>query len=799
MIEPPFVRAWTLRAGQQAAVVSVQNGLIIYRCETGVGAVELATGAQTWTAIPTVWVNAAAAFGNRVYAMARGDKDSTLWELDAATGKARSFARVAGDLDQVTVDAGRVYVGDATGTVRALDRRTGEEVWTCKLPQKGARRVRIGQLAVTSAGLFAGADDAGEFGIDANKGTILWNHPSQYGGLYPPIVVGADVITQTDAVKRTNVRTGKPVWTAGKEEGAPVVFSKILVTCDQVNLIGRSLADGHVLWKLPVHDRGYAYGGTEEPRTVSDENCVWIERRPVMCVSKDGRELWSRPEAYTGSAVYADSQRVITVDGHRFLGYKPGVLPPLPAGEVARKELAERLASQFDMLDRAERQRLASLTPYSFAPLLKRYVGWAREYAARLESHNTYDLYDLLTTVRPLMLATCRKEDTPAIVEALGSLGEKSNWRSDLERILQQKGDPAGYIPVLVKSLRAAAGKNARRETAAALEAVSHSSHPDAVALMLEALRDPKADPAWRQEAFRHLAGTGGVEGVAAVRATRKQRTTLKPWYERVSPAQTAPRSILATATDAKGRTWALFHSSVLGNYSDLFIAEKQEAGWGRPIFTGVWTDRTFNHEPPKEFRGIPIAKLVATEWIKIFPDDQAIRKDTDGDGLTDIVEARLGTDPTKADTDGDGVPDAVDPCPNAAPRVLGDNEKIVAASIEARFFGEAWSTPAILGVEGVKPFELYGYPQAVIWYSGTGETALNKMYGGGVNTIGFHSPDERSRDAKAFIKFSPDRKTARTIISRYSGGLNGDGTEVVLKKIGDEWFVVDMIGRYVS
>jgi hypothetical protein len=31
--------------------------------------------------------------------------------------------------------------------------------------------------------------------------------------------------------------------------------------------------------------------------------------------------------------------------------------------------------------------------------------------------------------------------------------------------------------------------------------------------------------------------------------------------------------------------------------------------------------------------------------------------------------------------------------------------------------------------------------------------------------------------------------KTARTVISRYSGGLNGDGMEVTLKKVGDEWF----------
>jgi hypothetical protein len=40
------------------------------------------------------------------------------------------------------------------------------------------------------------------------------------------------------------------------------------------------------------------------------------------------------------------------------------------------------------------------------------------------------------------------------------------------------------------------------------------------------------------------------------------------------------------------------------------------------------------------------------------------LRKDSDHDGLTDLVEARLGTDPHRADTDGDGIPDSRDTNP---------------------------------------------------------------------------------------------------------------------------------------
>jgi hypothetical protein len=41
---------------------------------------------------------------------------------------------------------------------------------------------------------------------------------------------------------------------------------------------------------------------------------------------------------------------------------------------------------------------------------------------------------------------------------------------------------------------------------------------------------------------------------------------------------------------------------------------------------------------------------------------------DSDGDGLPDLTETILGTDPRKTDTDGDGVPDGEDSNPAAAP-----------------------------------------------------------------------------------------------------------------------------------
>lgn len=466
---------------------------------------------------------------------------------------------------------------------------------------------------------------------------------------------------------------------------------------------------------------------------------------------------------------------------------------------AAQKEkvlLAKKLASRFEVLNKTERQKLVELAPFSFRPLLARYVEWASSFDSNSKYVNINTAYDMLTEVRPILFSTCRKEDTQAIVAALAKLGLKSEWRDTLESLLQSKGDQKGYIPSLVKDLRRLPLKG--RDFSAALSAVSHSTHPLSVKFMLEALRDPKAGPAWRKSAFVHLAGMGGTEGVEAVRKARRVRSTCKLWYDRVDLIVAAHEN-LGNKKDDKGRTWMLFHSDILGNHSDLFVVEKLGSKWGRPLFTGVWTQPTWYMKAPSEFRGIPIKRLVSTEWIRIFPDDAEIRRDSDGDGLTDIVEARLGTDPNKADTDGDGIPDALDPCPNTAPRELGDTEKIIAACIEARFFDQDWVAPAVVLVDNVEPFELYGYPSTLIWGNAKNKSILEKFYSGGVNMIHFHKPNRNDNSSKEFIQYSDDHKRAATIISRYSGGLNGDGTEVTLVKIGDEWFVVELQGRYVS
>lgn len=797
LAEPPFVRRWTAMTGDNLVVIAVRSGVVYYCSQKGVGALDLATGQSKWNCLESRSVPAAALIGSHVYALTPTEKKTDLQTIDSVSGHTRVLASLPSAARFLRADADHVYVLDNSGKVWAFHPTSGAVLWTRQILPSAQRGLLMAQLQVTPKGVYVALAPSGEYGLSRKDGAILWHHAAQYATLNTPLVYGDDIISCHETLQRIAMPSGHIVWQKKEAGEDGVLVGNVLVGVGEKSLEGRSVANGEVLWRLPLADAESSYVHMEEHLKISDGEQVWLDREPVVCVTRGGREVWHRAKPFTGNPVYANREYVVVADYTRILGYARGTLPALPTSAAEKENLAQRLAAQYEILDDAERKQLDSLAPYAFPLLLQRYVRWAQVHDADKEGKQGMELYRVLTDVPVHMLAACRKEDTPAIVSAWSTLGEKSSWRDTLERLLMAKGDPAGYIPILVKHLRKARGQ--QREDSAALTAVSHSSHPDAVAFMLEALRDPAAPSEWRHEAFVHLAGVGGQEGVDAVRAARRKQGASKPWFERIDLDHLDKRAIVGTRKDAKGRTWMLFHSGVLGNYSDLFVVEKADSGWKRPLFTGAWTGGTFHQDAPKTFRGIPIATLLSTAWIKIFPDDPVLRKDTDGDGLTDLVEARLGTDPARADTDGDGLSDLVDPCPTAAPRPLGDTEQIVAACLEARFFAEGWETPAVLSAEGVKPFELYGYASTVLWETPGRKIPLADLYGGGVNMISFQSDERTDKGQKSFIRYSADHKTAYTLIRRYSGGLNGDGIAVTLRKIGAEWFVIDLQMQYVS
>jgi hypothetical protein len=75
------------------------------------------------------------------------------------------------------------------------------------------------------------------------------------------------------------------------------------------------------------------------------------------------------------------------------------------------------------------------------------------------------------------------------------------------------------------------------------------------------------------------------------------------------------------------------------------------------------------------------------------------LRKDSDGDGLTDLAEERLMTDPQSRDTDGDGLEDGVDPLPTVP---LRHGAPSPATRAMAAFLADSWNVSQAAIVEGI-------------------------------------------------------------------------------------------------
>ena len=118
--------------------------------------------------------------------------------------------------------------------------------------------------------------------------------------------------------------------------------------------------------------------------------------------------------------------------------------------------------------------------------------------------------------------------------------------------------------------------------------------------------------------------------------------------------------------SDDNGETWSYYYTGIVQKqplyvkwYSSYPLINEQ----GDLQIEACLLRQTspFTHPGPG-----PSYQLVK-DGLLLTLDLETLRKDSDGDGLTDIVEAKFRTDPKNADTDGDGIPDNLDLNPRFA------------------------------------------------------------------------------------------------------------------------------------
>jgi hypothetical protein len=163
-----------------------------------------------------------------------------------------------------------------------------------------------------------------------------------------------------------------------------------------------------------------------------------------------------------------------------------------------------------------------------------------------------------------------------------------------------------------------------------------------------------------------------------------------------------------------EGRRLVLFRDGYLGSPDDLWVAELDGDGRaaGPARFTGARLPLD-DELRPADLVGRASGDRVAVRdgagrELAAFSLARAA-EDSDGDGLTDLVERRLRLDPNNPDTDGDGLRDSEDPAPNARLREPRDDEQAIAAAIFRQFFQfeDGVDEPAAMAAVMVSDFAL--------------------------------------------------------------------------------------------
>jgi hypothetical protein len=159
------------------------------------------------------------------------------------------------------------------------------------------------------------------------------------------------------------------------------------------------------------------------------------------------------------------------------------------------------------------------------------------------------------------------------------------------------------------------------------------------------------------------------------------------------------------------------------------------------------------------------------------------VNRDSDGDGWTDLEEARLDTDPHDPDSDGDGMPDGADVCP------------LYAASKE-----EAGSDSIIILQKAI--FAAFGLTGSRQLLYVTPDSPRVHVFGYGGPILFDHPITTDSLPGGPYVSWRIAERTATTArveLSDREGTASGGGQDVSLRKIGDTWVVASRKTTWVG
>lgn len=236
--------------------------------------------------------------GGAVTAHAPENIGSRLWSVELGGEEDTDF--IGGGL---AYDSGTLFVTLASGTVAALDAKTGRKRWsrTLKTPLRSAPAAVPGIVLVITV-------DSQLFALDAATGNILWRHrgiqetASLLGTVIPAVDAGRVVVAYPSGeIYALSLREGSVLWTDSLilprrttalgaftgVGGDPVIADGIVYTVSRNGLLAANdLASGQRVWEQPIASHS-------TPFVSGDFLFVATPARQVACVyRRDGRVKW---------------------------------------------------------------------------------------------------------------------------------------------------------------------------------------------------------------------------------------------------------------------------------------------------------------------------------------------------------------------------------------------------------------------------------------------------------------------------------------------------------------------------
>ena len=213
--------------------------------------------------------------------------------------------------ESVTIDGNRLVCipGGPEATVVALDKRSGETIWTCPVADdRGAGHASIVITEIDGKRVYVTTTASGALAVDADTGTLLWTYP----------------IDQTTAVIPTPIIRGDLVFFAAGYRRGGALLRQVpgpdgSLAVEEIYPLNPDLANKHGGIVL-VGD--HLYGDSD------DKGIPWCA------------ELMTGTQAWKSRGSGRNSACVTAADGHVYVKFSDGTLALVKADPTAYEEIS---------------------------------------------------------------------------------------------------------------------------------------------------------------------------------------------------------------------------------------------------------------------------------------------------------------------------------------------------------------------------------------------------------------------------------------------------------------------------